>query len=104
MKAKENEVAGLYCDICQISCLGADQMRMHLVSKKHQVRKVKVKYLKVQPPTCRRKVGGTGWREIWVSLAVRSVVSDAVTNVLSTPTCKFSNDRSFKNFKLCLQK
>ena len=38
-KAKENEGPGRYCDICQISCLGADQMRMHLVSKKHQVKK-----------------------------------------------------------------
>ena len=43
MKAKENEKGpSLHCDICQISCLGADQMKMHLVSKKHQVSQGKI--------------------------------------------------------------
>ena len=99
MKAKENEdVPGLYCDICQISCPGPDNMKMHLVSKKHQVRhclkdRPKVKHLSaLKPNICRRIVGETGWQEIWVCLAVRSVVLAAVTNVLLTPTCKFSND------------
>ena len=41
VKAKEgDDGTGIFCDICQITCAGPDNMKMHLVSKKHQVRKI----------------------------------------------------------------
>ena len=100
MKAKENEEgSSLYCDICQISCVGADNMKMHLVSKKHQVRQ----HILIRPPLTeysgRREVRETEWREISVCSAVGSVASAAVTSVLLTPTCKLSSDcLSVKSF------